>query len=199
MGKRIVRIKEVVLASHLVMMGYGHWLPNDPRGSGSSEMRKTDLEDLGDIHLGRKRDQPTRDELREFFREAEPLLDHQLVWFREEQRQSIACAFAKVTKERGYTVWACAILKNHAHLVVRTHKNDRSEEMWHAFAGAAEQALRAFPHIGPNHPVWSARVYKVYLKSRNSVSARIDYVWRNPMKEGLPPQNWDFVSECPWK
>src|SRR5439155_7880261 len=105
MGNRPIQLNDVVLASHLVFMGYGHWLPNDPRGSGSSEVRKPELKDLGAIHFGRKLDQPTRDELRAFFREGEPLLEHPLLWFDKEKRQSVACAFAQVIRDHGYTVW----------------------------------------------------------------------------------------------
>src|SRR5688500_20024271 len=117
MSKRPILLNDIILASHLVFMGYGHWLPNDPRGSGSTEIRKADFSGLGDIHFGRKDDQPKRDELREFFREAEPLLDHDILWCDERWRQTIACAFAEVIRQHGYTVWACAILRNHAHLV----------------------------------------------------------------------------------
>ena len=78
-SKPPIYINDVVLASHLVWMGYGHWFPNDVRGSGSSEIRKPDLRDLGPIHFGRKEDQPTRDDLREFFREGEPLLNHEVI------------------------------------------------------------------------------------------------------------------------
>jgi REP element-mobilizing transposase RayT len=198
MPPKAIYIKDVVLASHLVFMGYGHWLPNDPRGSGSTHIAKPELRDLGPIHFGRKEDQPTRDELRKFFRAAEPLLNHDVVWFNAEMRDAVACAFADVIKQRGYTVWAFAILRNHAHAVVRTHKSDDSETMWHLCAEATAYALHAFPAFSPEHPVWSGRPYKVYLKSRPSVRTRVGYVERNPEKEGLPRQTWEFVTRCPW-
>lgn len=28
-----------IIAHHLILHGYGHWFPNDPRGSGSDEVR----------------------------------------------------------------------------------------------------------------------------------------------------------------
>ena len=65
----IVRmIRPVTIAVHLIFSGYGTWLPNDPRGSGSDEVRKLELDDLGPIHFGRKAEQPSRDELRAFHR-----------------------------------------------------------------------------------------------------------------------------------
>jgi REP element-mobilizing transposase RayT len=178
-------------------MGYGHWLPNDPRGSGSTEICKADFSELGDFHFGRKDDQPTRDELRDFFREAEPLLDHDIVWFDERLRRTIACAFAEVIRQHGYTVWACAILRNHAHLVIPTNKF-RSEAIWDQFARASATSLRSSAPIKPNHLIWSHRPYKVFLKTRRAVRTRIGYVEPNPEKEGLPRQSWPFVAECPW-
>ena len=37
----------IIIAHHLVLMGYGHWLPNEIRGSGSGEIRKELLRELG--------------------------------------------------------------------------------------------------------------------------------------------------------
>lgn len=71
--------RQPVLAHHLIWTLYGHWLPNDPRGSGSSSFIDEKLAPLGEIHQGRKpeSEQPSRRELRTFQRHAEPLLTHQ--------------------------------------------------------------------------------------------------------------------------
>jgi REP-associated tyrosine transposase len=105
------------------MMGYGHWLGNDPRGSGSAEIAEK-FEELGPIHFGRKKQQPTRQELRDFYHKAEGLLDHPVIWFDDRMRIVIADAFSQVVKEFGYTAWACAVLQNHAHKVLRVHRDD---------------------------------------------------------------------------
>jgi hypothetical protein len=197
MGKKPIDLRRVTLATHLILVGYGHWLPNDLRGSGSSEIRKDELKELGDIHPGRRADQPTRDELRQFHRDAEPLLDHPVIWVDETIRFAIAQAFERVIREHGYTCWACAILRDHAHLVLRTHKH-LSDEMWRHFAMEAAESLRAIATVPMNHRIWSARPYKVLLVTRHEVRVRIPYVDGNPKKHGLPPQHWDFVSICPW-
>src|SRR5688572_5490715 len=184
----------MVIAVHLVLHGYGFWLPNDLRGSGSTEVRKDELRQLGDPHFGRRPDwnQPSREELREFSRQAEPMLEHELLWFNAKYRRAIGDAFARVVAERRYTVYACAILQNHAHACVRTHR-DRAEEMWHAFAEASRESLRAFAEVPSNHPIWSHRPYKVFLYSPAEVITRIDYINDNPAKHNLPPQFWPFV------
>ena len=45
----------IIIAHHLVFYGYGHWVPDDIRGSGSTEIRSPKLEKLGLIHFGRKK------------------------------------------------------------------------------------------------------------------------------------------------
>ena len=56
----------MIIASHIILTGYGHWLPNDPRGSLSRELREVKFEAMGDVHTGRRKFQPTREQLRAF-------------------------------------------------------------------------------------------------------------------------------------
>ena len=44
-----------------------------------------------------------------------------------------------------------------------------------------------------NHPVWADGPWKVFLRTPEDVCGRIEYVRRNPMKEGLPEQSWECV------
>ncbi|MCC6580420.1 MAG: hypothetical protein IT440_08255 [Phycisphaeraceae bacterium] len=179
----------VILASHLILTGYGHWLPNDPRGSGSMELKKDTLAPLGDIHFGRKVVQPPRSEVKAFYQDAKGKLEFEAIWFDEAMRQTIGDAFREVVKTKGYTVWACAVLSNHAHLVVRTHR-DRAEVIWKYFADASRDALQRTD----GHPVWANRPYKVFLHEPDRVRTCIHYVESNPVKERLPRQTWDFVK-----
>jgi len=185
-----------IIAHHLVLMGYGHWLPNELRGSGSDEIRNSLLRDLGEIHHGRKHVQPSREELREFHQQAEPLLEQDVLWFDERMRIAIAQGFALAAANIGYVVYACAILRNHAHLVVKRHKH-RHDVMWRTFAEGARQSLRAVADVPERHRVWGARPYSVFPYNPDDVTGRIDYVNENPAKEGLPPQAWDFISPYP--
>jgi REP element-mobilizing transposase RayT len=185
----------MIIGHHLIWTLYGHWLPNDLRGSGSVELYDEKLSALGPIHHGRKPEhqQPTRRELREFYRQAEPLLNFPVFWLDDAKRQAIGDAFSKVVKDQGYTVWACAILKNHAHMVIRRHRDD-ALAMWNAFAEAARSHLREFAGIESAHPIWSTRPYKVFLRTPDEVGGRIEYVNENPRKEGLSDQRYDFVQ-----
>jgi REP element-mobilizing transposase RayT len=186
--------QKIIVAGHLVISGYGHWLPNDPRGSGSTGFREDGLDELGPIHTGRKRVQPPRDELREFYRKAEPLLQHKTLWFDGAKRQAVADGFAQIVRDLGYTVWACAVCRNHAHLVVRRHR-DSLEVIWDRFAsGAAKLLKERFPPIARDHPVWAHRPYVVYVYDPLGIRSRIKYVDDNPLKERLPRQSHRFVQ-----
>lgn len=186
-----------VIAVHLILTLYGHWAVNDPRGSGSSVFLDPKFEPLGPIHFGRKprHEQPTREELKAFHAQHEELLNFPVFWIDPPMRAEIAHAIRDVIKAQGYTCYACAICGNHLHLVIRTHKHD-ALTIWNHFAQAIRTRLRLrFPaQLAPNHPVISARPYKVFLYTPAEVWDRIDYVEKNPRKENLPHQDWDFVT-----
>jgi hypothetical protein len=97
----------MIIGHHLIWTIYGHWLPNDLRGSGSSAIREERFVPLAPIHHGRKpaRLQPSRQELKAFHKQAEPLLKRHRFWIDIAKRQVIADAFADVIADRKYTVW----------------------------------------------------------------------------------------------
>ena len=97
----------IIIGHHLVLHGYGHWLPNDPRGSGSQEIRQEKLAELGPVHFGRKKVQPSRESLREFKQEATERLEFAPLWFDDANRQAIGDSIGRVVSSKGYTVWAC--------------------------------------------------------------------------------------------
>lgn len=187
--------RPMIIAHHLIWTLYAHWLANDIRGSGSAQLRDDKFAALGPIYHGRKprHMQPARRELREFHKAAEPLLKYPRFWIDDAKRQALGEAFTQVVTSKNYTVWACAILSNHAHLVIRIHRDD-GLAMWNAFAEAGRAQLRRFADVGGDHPVWSARPYKVFLRTPDEVRGRIAYVELNPEKEGLNRQRFDFVQ-----
>ncbi len=182
-----------VIAHHLVLNGYGTWLANDPRGSGSTEVRKPDLRQLGPVHHGRKARQPSRGELKAFHREAEPLLDFPVAWFDAISRDVIAATVERVVREQGWTCYAFAACSNHSHGMVRVHR-DPGLAMWQLIADATRGALRDAECFAADHTVWSARPYVVFKTTVPAVERGIKYVEDNPEKEGLPRQEYDWVA-----
>lgn len=184
-----------IIAHHLIWPLYGHWAPNDPRGSGSTEFHNDKIEPLGSIHFGRRPDdeQPTSDALREFHQRFKALLKFPVFWLDDAKRQAVGDALGEVVRRRGYTCYACAVCANHAHAVIRIHRDDVLT-MWEQVANESRLRLRAFHDVGPEHPVWADRPYKVFLYVPDEVQGRIRYIENNPLKEKLALQTWPFVA-----
>lgn len=183
-----------VIAYHLIWTAYGTWLPNDPRGSGSHSVFTPELAELGAVHYGRKKIQPLRSEVREFYTNAEDQLNYPLIRFDSEQRNAIGAVFGDVVGDRKYTCNACAIMPDHVHLVIRKHR-DSAEVMIGNLQGASRTRLRNHALVHDEHPTWTKGGWKVFLNSPAEVWSRIRYVETNPTKEGLPLQQWPFVRE----
>lgn len=193
------RPRTIIIAHHLIWTLYGHWPPNDLRGSGSEMVHDEELAALAPIHHGRKPEhlQPSRAELRAFHKQVGEVLHHNVFWIDSAKRQAVTDVFREVVCDNRYTVYACAICRNHVHLVTRKHRDD-ALTMWHTFADAMIECLRQFPDViavdGIAHPVLAARPYKVFLHTPKETWKRIDYVEQNPEKEGLSRQAYEFVT-----
>lgn len=192
-----MRPRRTVIAAHLIHTLYGHWAVNDPRGSGSSDFLAPKFAALGPIHRGRRPEhlQPTREQMRAFHEEHANLLNFPLIWIDDAIRGEIAAAIEETIGQRRYTCYACAICRNHTHLVIRTHR-DRSLVMWENFTERIRARLRQrfAGSIAAHHPVISARPYAVLLYTPDDVWTRIRYVENNPVKDGLAAQKWAFVT-----
>lgn len=185
----------LVIAYHLVWTTYGAWLPNDPRGSGSTEVRNDDLAELGESHLGRKRIQPASRAIREFYQQATPLLKYPPLRLDELARATAARGLAECAAAHRYTVYACAVMPDHVHLVVRKHRHS-AEEMLANFKALSRERLVEGGHAAADHPVWTAGDgWKTFLDHPDDVWRTIAYVAGNPAKGGLAPQRWEFVTE----
>ena len=196
-----------VLAYHAIFSAYGQWLPNDPRGSGSFEvwanhLRKfgpaTGLEDRSRSVAREQHDVQTR-------LAAKKALLRPAVLFTGRQALSVGRGFHDYIRKAGITVWACAIMPDHVHLVVARHRlliesiveqlkgaatNRLIDAGLHPFAGMTDSETR--------HPTcWARGEWKVFLNSEAEILREIGYVERNPEKRGLPRQNWPFMMPYP--
>ncbi len=181
-----------IIAYHLVWTAYGTWLPNDPRGSGSHRVVNPAIQELGEIHYGRKKVQPPRAAVREFYEHAEGKLQFPIVPFDARQIATSATAFAECLREERYTCYACAILPDHVHLVVRKHRA-RAEEMIRHLQRSRDSRSIAPTAFPVEHPVWTDGGWRTFLNSPDHVRTAIHYVERNPAKSGLAAQRWPFV------
>jgi hypothetical protein len=183
----------MVAGYHLVRSAYGCWLPNDPRGSLSHEIRNPVLVELGELHHGRKRVQPCSAVIREFYERAEPMLKHAVLRFGDEEVPLIAEAFAEVIARERYTCYGCAIMFDHLHVQIRKHR-DLAEDMIWRLQGASRERLVAAGCRPANHPVWGGPGWKVYLDTCDDMERVERYIRNNPVKAGRPAQAWPFVQ-----
>lgn len=183
----------MVIAHHLILTGYGHWLPNDPRGSLSRGTHTPGLAQLAESHFGRRATQPTAEQLRAFHEEARALLAHEVLWFDRTQCRVAAGALGEVIRRERLTCYACAILTDHVHVLMRKHRL-RGEEMSAACGRGIREALRGAGRVPEDHPVFSADVCDMYKSDPASVRACIGYIRENLPKHGLSVVDYDFVT-----
>jgi REP element-mobilizing transposase RayT len=178
---------------HLIWTAYGWWLPNDPRGSSSHEVRVEAIAELGELHFGRKPVQPPREELRAFYQQAKQVLAHAILAFTDEDVAVIADSFAQTIHRCGYTCYACAIMPEHVHLLIRRHRH-KAEQMLAEFQQDSRTALIAADRRPGNHPIWGGPGRKVFQFTREDMRRIIRYIENNPLERSLPAQRWSFVQ-----
>ena len=183
----------IIIAHHLILYSYG---PLFPKGSGGGPQEAIPREkpaDFGAGHVAGKHGRSPQSKLHALRNQARRPSEFPLLWFDEAKRRAVGAGFAEVVRRRRYTVWACAVLENCAHLCVRTHR-DSSQAMWHEFAEESQSRLRLFADVADNHPIWSEWLCVISLCTPGDVCRAVVHIGENPAQENLPPQAWPFVQ-----
>ena len=186
--------KPIVIAYHLMWTAYGFWLPNDPRGSTSKKIANDVIAELGKLHYGRKKVQPSSCEIREFQNRAKDVLKNNTMKFGPKEVASIADGFSEAISKHKYTCYACVIMPDHVHILIRKHKH-QAEDMIENLQNFSRLRLRNSGERSFDHPVWGGPGWKVFLDNPDAIRRTIRYIEENPIKWKLPPQQWDFVKE----
>ena len=121
------------------------------------------------------------------------MLKHPWLTFGGREVDCIADAFSTLIQSCKYTCYACAIMPDHVHLVIRKHR-DLAEEIIRRFQRAGFLALIDRGLVPFDHPVWGGPGWKVFLDEPDDVWRTIPYVDDNPVKAHLPRQSWPFVT-----
>ena len=183
----------IILAYHIMWTAYGWWLPNDPRGSTSHTIRSDIIADLGELHHGRKQLQPAGQDIRAFYQQASDTLQHDLLSFTPDQFPTVAQALDESIADHQYTCYACAVMPDHVHLLIRRHRH-QSEEMLANLQSESRSRLSALGLRKLSHPTWTRGGWRVYLDHPDAIRRTIRYIEHNPVKMRLPAQHWDFVT-----
>ena len=192
----------MIVGYHIIFGMYGFWLPNDPRGSWSDFVGSWDLYRYGPATKTTETHSvaycPHDHALR---REAKQTLLRPAVELNGLQARAVGRGIAKYAQKSGLSVWACAILPDHVHLVVG-QLEIKVEQLVIQLKGSATEFLldeNLHPHQhqrdkqGRPHKCFARGQWKVYLGT-DDVPRAIQYVEKNPEKERLPRQKWNFVS-----
>lgn len=192
-----------MLGLHLIFTTYGFWPPNDPRGSGSTEVRADHLYEAGGpatkVHTRHSvAGQPHDLRIR---RAIAASLKYPAVQLTGRQAQAIGRGFAEVCRKVDLTIHALAILPDHVHAVVAMHEFDGDEIIaclkragTRALNEAGLHPLAAFARASGKHPCpWAGGGWKVFLYKHTEIRSRIHYVEENPLKAGYQRQHWSCV------
>jgi REP element-mobilizing transposase RayT len=121
-------------------------------------------------------------------------LQHPALTLDEAARNEIANSFAEVITNEKYTCYACAIMPDHVHVLIRKHKH-HAEQMIENLKTNSRLRLSASSFRTRNHPTWTGgHGWKVFLDHPDEVRRTIGYIERNPLPLGLPIQSWPFVE-----
>ena len=144
--------RPIVIAYHLIWTGYGWWLPNDPRGSTSRKTACDVIAELGKLHYGRRKVQPSSAVMRDFHERSKEVLQFPLREFSPREIDAIGDAFRESIIEYRYTCYACAVMPDHVHALVRKHKH-KAEQMIEILQDSSRWRLRESGFRQPDHPV----------------------------------------------
>jgi REP element-mobilizing transposase RayT len=193
----------MVLGYHVIITTYGFWLPNDPRGSWSDFVRSWELSRFGPAtKVTTRRSVAAAPHDRSLRAAAKSALQYPEIQLTGIQAREVGCAIGDYANKTGLVVWACSVLPEHIHLVLRRYRF-KIEQAVNLLKGAAtarldEQALHPLRRYrrsdGRLPPMWTRREWKVYLDDPADIRRAIRYVEENPAKEGKRQQFWSFVS-----
>ncbi|NBC10435.1 MAG: hypothetical protein GVY24_01705 [Planctomycetes bacterium] len=129
-----------------------------------------------------------------------------VVWTGEQARVA-AQGFADYATKNHRRVYAAAVMPDHAHLVVARDADIRVEMLADLFKGRAT----AFLKKAGLHPFadqayrngrlpspWARKAWSVFLDSPADVARAVRYVEQNPVRAGLRPQRYRFLTACPY-
>jgi REP element-mobilizing transposase RayT len=189
---------------HLIFTTYGFWLPNDPRGSGSTRIRTWHIYEAGGegTKVTTNQSVANRPHDRQLRVEAKRSLKYPPVRLSGLQAREVARGIAAICPKVGLTIHALAILPDHVHAVVAHHPFD-GDELIACLKRAGTRGmndeglhpLRSYPRASGKLPCpWAEHGWKVYLHTPDQMRQRIEYVEQNPVRAGLKLQHWSFVE-----
>ena len=142
---------------------------------------------LGESHYGRRKLQPPPRVVDEFYARAEAVLKFPLLEFGSREVVPIGGALSEAIGEHRYTCYACAIMPDHVHLIVRRHKH-KAEEMIDNLQEASRLRLSRLGLRQVDHPVWVEGGWKGFLDHPDAIRRTIRYIETGSMPPPPTPE-----------
>jgi REP element-mobilizing transposase RayT len=185
-----------MIAYHIVFGAYGFWLPNDPRGSWSTFVGSWELFRFGKAtKTSERRSVAARSHDRRQRLAAKAVLQRPPVMLSDTQINAVATGFSQYALSENLPIYACAVMRDHVHLVVAARRFDPHKLVIQLKSAATSKLCERMIHPFDGKAKAFARgEWVVYLDTPEEVCRAIRYVEQNPEKEGLPRQHWPFVT-----
>ena len=191
----------MIVGYHVIIGAYGFWLPNDPRGSWSDFVGSWDLLRYGPAtKTTETRSIARREHDRQLRHASKSSLKRSPVRFDGLQARALGRGFGQYVGNSALTVWACAILPDHVHLVVSRPHIDIEQLVIQLKASATLSLIAEGRHPfgdekenGRPQKCFARGQWKVFLDA-GDVPRAVRYVEDNPLKEGKKKQLWSFVT-----
>ena len=193
----------MVIAYHVIFGAYGFWLPNDPRGSWSTEVWARHLQPFGGAtKVDTRQSLAGREHNRSLRLEAKQHLQYPAVQLNPAQIHAIGNAFTQAIEDLGLDLHACSIMPDHVHFVMGRYRS--TAEFVAGFLKRAatrrlsDEGIHPLQELPPSQwsstePLGGRRMVCLFELAGRSVQGGIRYAEENPVKAGLPPQRWPFV------
>ena len=193
-----------MLAIHYVLGYYGFWLPNDPRGSGSTYVGSKNLLPYGEAtKVAGPKSVAKRPHDKQLRQTAKQSLALPPVRLTGTQARLVAHGFRDWLATETLPVHALAVMPDHAHLVLPPHARLSADSVAPRLKASATKSLAAaglhpFQDVptrdGSLHKLFGRGAWKVFLDDVEGVLDGIKYVEDNPSEIGYPKQVWSFVT-----
>ena len=193
----------MVIGSHVILGMHAFWLPNDPRGSWSDFVGAWELFRFGAAtKTSTRRSVAARRHDAAVRLAAKSALKRQAVVLNGMQARAVAYGFADYAERSGLAILACAVLPDHVHVVLARHRLNVEQLVIQPKSAATRKLVEEELHpfisyrkADGSFPKCFARgEWKVFLNLPEDIRRAIRYVEGNPLKEGLPPQRWQFIT-----
>src|SRR6266480_5051032 len=137
----------MVIAYHAIFAAYGFWLPNEQRGSWSTEVWAPHLREFGPAtKTEERRSLAHRPFDRSLKRKAQQALKYPVVNFNGAQARAIARGVADIVAKLRIPLYAFVIMPNHTHIVSARHELPIEEIVGHLKRAATRQLTREGIH-----------------------------------------------------